>query len=107
MALDENGFVVDFTCFTAAHHSIATALAWADYLAYNESRFELLLLISASKEDVYTLNEADVEVFRSAQRIWMERSIPLIDWLKCNRDGVRSMAISLGIEDGYEVIQTL
>ena len=106
VALDENGLVIDLTCFTAAHHSIETALVWADCLSYNDPRFRLLLLISAGKEDVSTLAEEDVDVFRSAQRVWADRTIPLIDWLKSNRDGVRSMAISLGSQGGYELIQT-
>ena len=104
VALDESGFTVDFTCFTAARHSIDAALAWADCLAYNESRFKSLILISAGEEDVSTLADEDVQVFRSAQRVWTERGIPLIDWLKCNRDVARSLAISLGSERSYELI---
>ena len=105
VAPDEKGFVIDFTWFTAVPHSIETALAWADCLSYNEPRFKLLLLISVGNEDVSTLVEADVEVFRRARRAMSDRAVTLIDWLKANKDGIRSMAISMGSEGDYELIQ--
>ena len=71
----------------------------------DEPRFKLLLLISVGNEDVSTLVEADVEVFRRARRAMSDRAVTLIDWLKANKDGVRSMAISMGSEGDYELIQ--
>lgn len=101
VALDSDGTVVDLTCFTGRHHTVTTALSWADFLSYNEPRFASLILISAVDDGVKVLAEEDVEWFRKARKVCADSGIRLIDWIKTDANDLRTMAISCGDEGGW------
>lgn len=106
VALDSDGTVVDFTCFAGPGHTVEAALSWAGGLSLREPRFKSPILISAGDEDVSGLAEEDAELFRKARRVCAVWGARLIDWIKTDGDGLRTMAVSCDGEDDFGLAST-
>lgn len=100
-ALDDNDRVVDLLPYTG-DHTIDCALDWAHCLVFNDARVASLVLLSAVGDaDVRELREADIERFRTAQRVFADLAVTVRDWIITNGDDVRSMVFSCSTSGGW------
>ena len=75
--LDGRGRVLDLTVFAADHHSVDTALGWADCAVRNDARARRLVLLSAVTESVAgELREADLDTLRRARQAFAGPDLP-------------------------------
>lgn len=93
--LEEDGQVVDLTMFTDPElHDVDTALEWAYCLGLNESRFCRLVVFSTGVAAVTEPSEGDLALFRLMRRIFREDGIEVVDWIRCDGENVRSLALT-------------
>ena len=95
--LDDAGGVLDITAFTSRRrHTHETALDWASCAISNDDRIARMVLISTVK-DPWEICERDIALFRVMRDVFGRRGVNVLDWIKVNRDGVRSMAMTAGV----------
>jgi hypothetical protein len=97
--LDGRGRVLDLTVFAADHHSVDTALGWADCAVRNDARARRIVIISAVTDSVAgELRGADLDALRRARQTFASLGVAVVDWLQCDGENVRSLDLASGGE---------
>jgi len=96
--LDRKGRVLDMTVFTRLDHTHRTALDWAGCAVLNRARAEAIVLFSIGPEPVDELREDDVREFEHMRRVFGQRDVRIIDWIRCDGEKMRSIGLSTGAD---------
>lgn len=95
--LDDDGYVVDFHPFVGPDHSVESALHWADCMITNYPEIQRMILLSAVANEVLTLRETDLDLFRRARRAY-EPEVEVVDWILTDGEHIRSLSCSIDPE---------
>ena len=96
--LDEEGRVVNFEPFVGPDSSVETALHWADCMITNYPEIQRMVLLSAVENEVLTLREANLDLFRSTRRSYELDGVEVVDWILTDGEHIRSLSCSVDPE---------
>lgn len=102
--LDGHGGIVEFSPFDEPGAHVDNAVGWAHCMVSNREHIGSVVFLSTSQPSVVEVREVDLDTFRALRESFDDRGVPVHDWILCDGENLRSMAITAGVDQRWPAL---